>query len=121
MEIDAEILAHYAEGREHARLTSAPSLELLRTEVLLERFLPAPPARVLDVGGASGVYASWLSGRGYQVHLIDPVPLHWAPGIQDRLNDPAQRQLILDTLAAMEHDPAIAGATAHLLAIGQNP
>src|SRR3984885_7579659 len=76
MDIDAEILAHYAEGREHDRLTSGLSLELLRTQVLLERFLPAPPARVLDVGGASGVYASWLSGRGYQVHLIDPVPLH---------------------------------------------
>jgi hypothetical protein len=58
MEIDAEILAHYAEGREHGRLTSGLSLELLRTQVLLERFLPAPPARVLDVGGASGVYAS---------------------------------------------------------------
>ena len=76
MEIDAEILAHYAEGQEHGRLTSGPSLELLRTRVLLERFLPAPPARVLDVGGAGGVHASWLSGRGYQVHLIDPVPLH---------------------------------------------
>lgn len=49
--MDAEILAHYAEGREHGRLTSGPSLELLRTRVLLERFLPAPPARVLDVGG----------------------------------------------------------------------
>src|SRR5580698_1083301 len=76
MEIDAEILAHYAEGREHDRLTSGLSLELLRTQVLLERFLPAPPARVLDVGGASGVYASWLSRHGYQVRLIDPVPLH---------------------------------------------
>ena len=61
MEIDAEILAHYAEGQEHGRLTSGQSLELLRTRVLLERFLPAPPARVLDVGGASGVYASWLA------------------------------------------------------------
>lgn len=264
MEIDAEIIAHYAEGREHGRLTSGPSLELLRTRVLLERFLPDPPARVLDVGGATGVHASWLSGRGYQVRLIDPVPLHleqaradgrfavafgdarslaegdgsydavlllgplyhltertdrmralaeacrvtrpggivvaavisryastfdgffrgfidkpgftalmtedlktgqhrnpdsdpgffttayfhdragiaseitdsglrlddllpiegplhWAPGIQDRLSDPGQRQLILDTLAAMEHDPAIAGATAHLLAIGRHP
>jgi SAM-dependent methyltransferase len=262
MEVDAEILAHYAAGREHARLTSGPSLELLRTRLLLQRFLPAPPARVLDVGGGSGVYASWLSGLGYHVHLIDPVPrhreqasadgrfsvapgdarglaeaddsydavlllgplyhltdrtdrvralaeaarvarpggivaaavisryasifdgffrgyldkpgfaammtrdlatgqhrnpgadpglfttayfhdragltseitdsglllqdllpvegpLHWAPGIQDRLSDPAQRRLILDTLAAMEHDPAIAGATSHLLAIGQ--
>ena len=47
--------------------------------------------------------------------------LHWAPGIQARLSDPAQRQLILDTLAAMEHDPAIAGATGHLLAIAQHP
>jgi SAM-dependent methyltransferase len=264
VEIDIEILAHYAEGREHDRLTSGPSLELLRTRVLLDRFLPAPPARVLDVGGASGVYASWLSDHGYQVHLIDPVPLHreqattdgrfsvapgdarslaesdssydavlllgplyhltertdriralaearcvtrpggivaaavisryastfdgffrgyvdkpgftalmtddlktgqhrnpgsdprlfttayfhdragiaseiadsglrlqdllpvegplyWAPGLQDRLSDPVQRQFILDTLAAMEHDPAIAGATAHLLAIGHHP
>jgi SAM-dependent methyltransferase len=264
VEIDAEILAHYAEGREHGRLISGPSLELLRTRVLLERFLPAPPARVLDIGGASGVHASWFSRRGYQVHLIDPVPLHreqaaadgrfsvaagdarslaeangsydavlllgplyhltdrtdrvgalaearrvtrpggivaaavisryastfdgffrgfidkpgftalmtgdlktgqhrnpdsdpgffttayfhdragiaseiadsalrlhallpvegplhWAPGIEDRMNDPDQRQLILDTLAAMEHDPAIAAATAHLLAIGQHP
>jgi 2-polyprenyl-3-methyl-5-hydroxy-6-metoxy-1,4-benzoquinol methylase len=76
VEIDAEILARYAEGREQTRLTSGPSLELLRTRVLLERFLPPPPARVLDVGGAGGVYASWLSDRGYQVHLVDPVPLH---------------------------------------------
>ncbi len=261
MELDAEILAHYREGREHARLSAQPSLELLRTQVLLERFLPPPPARVLDVGGASGVYASWLAGRGYQVHLVDPVPLHveqaeatggfsaalgdarnlaeadasydavlllgplyhlttradrlraltearrvtrpggvvaaaaisryasaidgffrdfidepgfaalmaqglrtgqhrnpgrepeffttayfhdrdgiageitdaglslrdvvpvegplhWAPGIGDRLSDPTQRQLILDVLAVMDRDPAVAGATAHLLAVG---
>ena len=76
MEIEAEILAHYALGAEHSRLTAGPSLELLRTQLLLERFLPPAPARVLDVGGGPGVYASWLAGRGYQVHLIDPVPLH---------------------------------------------
>src|ERR1017187_5019666 len=69
-------MAHYAEGREGERLTSRPSLELLRTQVLLERFLPPPPARVLDVGGAGGGDTSWLAGRGYQVHLVDPVPLH---------------------------------------------
>jgi 2-polyprenyl-3-methyl-5-hydroxy-6-metoxy-1,4-benzoquinol methylase len=44
--------------------------------VLWERFLPSSPARVLDVGGGAGVYASWLTELGYQVHLVDPVPVH---------------------------------------------
>jgi ubiquinone/menaquinone biosynthesis C-methylase UbiE len=43
---------------------------------LLERYLPAPPAVVADVGGGPGRYAAWLAERGYRVHLIDPVPLH---------------------------------------------
>jgi len=76
MNVDPAILAHYAEGLERDRLTQGLSLELLRTQVLLERFLPPAPAKVLDVGGASGVYASWLATRGYEVHLVDPVPLH---------------------------------------------
>jgi len=265
MEVEPEILAHYAEGREQERLTSGGlALEFLRTQILLRRYLPAPPAQVLDVGGGSGVYASWLAGLGYQVHLVDPVPLHreqaarlggftvaagdardlgqddasadavlllgplyhltsradrlralaeacrvarpggivvaaaisryaslldgylvgyvdrpgfaslmredlrtgqhrnhdgepglfttayfhdrdglaaevtdaglrliavlpvegplhWAPGIRDRLAQPGQRQLILDCLAALEQDPAMAGATSHLLAIGTRP
>lgn len=48
-------------------------------------------------------------------------PLHWAPGIQDRLADPGQRQLILDTLAAVEQDLAMTGATSHMLAISHSP
>jgi ubiquinone/menaquinone biosynthesis C-methylase UbiE len=44
--------------------------------VLLERYLPAPPAFVADVGGGPGRYAVWLAERGYHVHLVDPVPLH---------------------------------------------
>ena len=31
---------------------------------------------VYDVGGGSGVYATWLARRGYTAHLIDVVPLH---------------------------------------------
>lgn len=76
MDFDPEVLAYYDRGEEQARLTERPSLEQLRTQVLLERFLPASPARVLDVGGGAGVYASWLAGLGYEVHLVDPVPLH---------------------------------------------
>ena len=75
MRFDPDIRAHYEEGEEDARLTRY-SLELIRTQELLLDCLPPAPARVLDVGGASGVYARWLVDLGYEVHLIDPVPLH---------------------------------------------
>jgi ubiquinone/menaquinone biosynthesis C-methylase UbiE len=31
---------------------------------------------VLDVGGGPGAYAEWLAAVGYEVRLVDPVPLH---------------------------------------------
>jgi ubiquinone/menaquinone biosynthesis C-methylase UbiE len=72
-----EIAAYYAQGLERDRLAGgAGALELTRTQVLLERYLPAPPAFVADVGGGPGRYAVWLAERGYHVHLVDPVPLH---------------------------------------------
>ena len=74
---DDEILAHYTEGREHERLLAGgATLELVRTQELLRRYLPPPPATILDVGGGPGVYAAWLANDGYQVHLVDPVALH---------------------------------------------
>ena len=51
-------------------------IERIRTQELMQRYLPSPPAVLLDVGGGAGVYAFWLADRGYQVHLIDGVPLH---------------------------------------------
>jgi ubiquinone/menaquinone biosynthesis C-methylase UbiE len=75
--IPLEILQHYALGLEAARLfTGKNQLERARTQELLARHLPPPPAVVLDVGGGSGVYACWLAARGYTVHLLDAVPLH---------------------------------------------
>jgi SAM-dependent methyltransferase len=76
MGLDPDISAYYDRGKEQARLVTEHSLERVRTCELLERFLPAAPARVLDVGGGPGVYADWLADRGYDVHLVDPVPLH---------------------------------------------
>src|SRR5436305_12660301 len=53
-----EILTHYGEGAEQPRLLAGTSrLELTRTQLLLPRFLPRPPARLLDVGGGPGAYA----------------------------------------------------------------
>ena len=72
-----EILRYYAEADERSRLSTGWfQLEQARTRELILRHIPAPPATVLDVGGAAGVYALWLASRGYSVHLIDPVPRH---------------------------------------------
>jgi SAM-dependent methyltransferase len=76
MEDEHEIAAYYERGKEQGRLSDWGRLECLRTRELLARFLPAPPATVLDVGGAAGAYALPLAARGYEVHLVDPVALH---------------------------------------------
>lgn len=70
-------MAYYARGGETSRLHDGQGyLELVRTQDILRRVLPAPPARVIDVGGATGEYATWLAGLGYDVRLVDPVPMH---------------------------------------------
>jgi ubiquinone/menaquinone biosynthesis C-methylase UbiE len=72
-----EAVAYYARGREATRLGEGHGpLELARTCEILERWLPGPPADVLDVGGGPGAYAVWLARRGYRVGLVDAVPLH---------------------------------------------
>jgi ubiquinone/menaquinone biosynthesis C-methylase UbiE len=72
-----DVAAYYARGLERDRLAEGQgALEFTRTQTLLERYLPAPPAVVADIGGGPGRYAIWLAERGYRVHLIDPVPLH---------------------------------------------
>jgi hypothetical protein len=53
--VDAEIIAYYELGLECDRLASGRQrIEFLRIWDLLERFLPAAPARVVDVGGGAG-------------------------------------------------------------------
>jgi ubiquinone/menaquinone biosynthesis C-methylase UbiE len=75
--VDEEIRAYYETGVERDRVTQGYSrIELARTKELLERYLPKPPARVLDVGGGPGAYAEWLATAGFEVRLVDAVPLH---------------------------------------------
>jgi ubiquinone/menaquinone biosynthesis C-methylase UbiE len=72
-----EVILHYGDVDESSRLRAGWfQLESARTQELILRHLPPAPATVLDVGGAAGAYACWLATRGYQVHLIDPVPKH---------------------------------------------
>jgi SAM-dependent methyltransferase len=82
-------LTYYERGRERERLTSsAGALELVRTQQILERVLPPPPADVLDVGGGPGTYAAWLARGGYQVHLSDLMPLHVAQAVELAASQP---------------------------------
>ncbi len=75
--IAKEIETHYQQVREADRLSEGVGeLERVRTQAILARYLPPPPAVIFDVGGAAGVYAFPLAEQGYQVHLIDPVELH---------------------------------------------
>src|SRR4029450_7831112 len=70
-----EIVAFYTDTSEELRLRSGSSqLEFERTKELLRRFLPIPPARVIDVGGASWPYALCPPRLGDAVHLIDVAP-----------------------------------------------
>lgn len=74
--MDEAGFAYYEGGHERARLGTLAKLEGIRTLDLLERLLPPAPARVYDVGGGPGAYAAALGERGYEVVLLDPVPLH---------------------------------------------
>jgi SAM-dependent methyltransferase len=75
--LEPSVLAYYTQGREDARLRAGEGrLEFWRTQDVLRRALPSAPARVLDVGGGSGVHAEWLVADGYEVEVVDPVPLH---------------------------------------------
>jgi SAM-dependent methyltransferase len=88
--LDPAISDHYLTGYERARVAGAdPALEFVRSLELLERLLPPPPARVLDIGGGPGTYAGPLARRGYQVHLLDPVPLHVTQARDLAASDPA--------------------------------
>ena len=74
--IDAAVRTFYGElFDEGARLTTRSAqgrLEFERTQAVIRAATP-PPARVLDVGGATGVHAAALARDGYDVLLLDPV------------------------------------------------
>ncbi len=113
--IDPAIESHYRTGYERSRLFPGgnPSLEFVRSMELLDRLLPRPPARLLDVGGGPGTYAAPLARRGYRVHLVDPLRQEWA--------DPRRREQILFAARSAETQPALIGFSHHLIAAATKP
>jgi len=75
MESKISIQKYYETFSEASRLQSpAGQLEQIRSQEILLRFLPEPPADILDVGGGSGPYTLWLAELGYRSHLLEPSP-----------------------------------------------
>jgi ubiquinone/menaquinone biosynthesis C-methylase UbiE len=71
------VAAFYESHDERARLSLGEGwVELVRVQELLRPALSPPPGRLLDVGGADGVHASWLTEAGYDVEIVDVVALH---------------------------------------------
>lgn len=66
----SELVEHYGvECFEDTRLRRSPHgrLEFLRTQELIRRLLPVAGARILDIGGGTGVHAAWLAADGKSV------------------------------------------------------
>ena len=74
-DFDAKLCAFCANCSEAGWLQGRHTVGLLELEATRRylSFIP-PEARVLDIGGATSVYASWLAARGLDVIFVDPVP-----------------------------------------------
>ena len=92
-ELAPEVSEYYERGGEVSRLTTTPDgrLEFLRTQDILRRLLGLSPSTILDIGGATGAHAAWLTADGHQVTLVDPVAsqvaVASANGIQGQVGD----------------------------------
>lgn len=93
--LDPSIAEHYQSGYERSRLFPGghPKLEFVRSLELLGRLLPAPPARVLDVGG--GPDREWADSR--------------------------RHEQILFAARAVETDPSVIGFSHHFIAAASHP
>ena len=78
MNTKTKIIDYYTNSYSEKTRLEEPRLliELARSQDIILRYLPKPPAGILDIGGAAGVYSAWLAKLGYSVKLIDIVPLH---------------------------------------------
>ena len=81
--IDPDIRWYYERGREADRLKNNCQLEEASTRQIIEERLPSRQCQIVDIGGAAGAYAFWLTSLGHIVHLVDPIQLHIDQALQE--------------------------------------
>jgi len=73
------VIRFYTENPDEDRLSRGWGLlELERSKEIILRYISGGQKTVLDVGGGTGVYATWLAELGHEVHLVDITPAHIA-------------------------------------------
>jgi SAM-dependent methyltransferase len=81
------------------------ALELATWRAVLRRFLPSPPAKVLDIGAGTGFLALLLAELGFEVSALD-----LSPGMLERLEAKARAAgLEVRTVPADAADPPVGG------------
>lgn len=79
--VDRRVLDYYGtefdEGDRLVGRSGQGVLEFERTQAFIRERVAAG-ARIIDVGGATGVHAAALADQGHEVLLVDPVPRHVA-------------------------------------------
>jgi ubiquinone/menaquinone biosynthesis C-methylase UbiE len=71
-----DIIEYYSTYDEKGRLLNRHSLERIRSQEIILRYLLLENQKIIDIGGAAGVYSFWLASIGHTVDLIDLVPKH---------------------------------------------
>lgn len=75
--ISRNIEIFYNKASEETRLNKGMGIfEFERIKSLIEKYLQKNSSKIIDVGGGTGKYSEWLSKKGHEVHLVEPVSKH---------------------------------------------
>lgn len=76
MEANDMVKSYYESIDGEDKRTERESLEYIRSQKIISRYLTDRTMEIADICGATGAYSFWLAGMGHQVHLMDLAQSH---------------------------------------------